>query len=91
MAEGGDNDFQPEESSQCCGILPYLNREDRSNLRNYKYVGGDTGFFYIHCWTPAANMTVKVCPKWLAPNMITLIGFCFMVGPFIWLFTAYGT
>jgi phosphatidylglycerophosphate synthase len=34
---------------------------------------------------------VKGCPKWLAPNMLTLIGFMFTVVPFIWLFIEYGT
>ena len=84
---GAEDDIQPS----CCGLLPYLDNEDRHNLREYKYIGGDAGILYVYCWSPLANWLVKMTPKWLAPNMLTLIGFVFTVGPFIWLFVGYGT
>jgi hypothetical protein len=68
-----------------------LDSEDRENLRNYKYVGGDNGILYKHCWSPLANWLVKGTPNWLAPNMLTIIGFVCTIGPFVWLFAAYGT
>jgi len=85
-----DDHFQPAESA-CCGLLPYLDKDDRQNLREYKYVGGDAGILYIHCWSPMATYLINGMPRWIAPNMITIIGFMFTIGPFIWLFVAYGT
>lgn len=60
-------------------------------MRNYKYYGGDDGILYKHCWSPLANKLVGGTPRWMAPNMLTIIGFIFTIGPFIWLFAAYGT
>ena len=36
-------------------------------------------------------MLVGCTPTSLAPNMLTLIGFAFTIGPYIWLVVAYGT
>jgi ethanolaminephosphotransferase len=49
-------------------------------LKSYKYSSVDKSFIsrYIlkHYW----NAFVEVLPMWLAPNMVTLLGFFFIIG-----------
>ncbi|KAI5780725.1 sn-1,2-diacylglycerol cholinephosphotransferase-like protein [Peziza echinospora] len=56
-----------------------LSYEALSNLKTYKYQAVDKSFIsnYIlkHYW----NWAVELLPLWLAPNAVTLIGFCFIL------------
>jgi hypothetical protein len=72
-------------------LLPYLNGEARENLRNYQYSGGDQGFVFKLFYNPFATWVVGFLPEWLAPNVITTIGFFFSFLPFGYLFYNYGT
>lgn len=59
-------------------------------MKQYKYAGGDTGILYRFFYNPVALKLVSYLPETIAPNLITLIGFLFTVGPFVLLFTVYG-
>ncbi|KAK9480324.1 hypothetical protein V1514DRAFT_194149 [Lipomyces japonicus] len=56
----------------------HIDSDALSNLRYYKYQSVDKSFIsrYIlnHYW----NFTAELMPLWLAPNVITLIGLCFI-------------
>jgi hypothetical protein len=69
----------------------YINDEAAENLRNYRYVGGDNGFSYPHCYSPLADWFVTLFPEWMAPNVITLIGFSFAMIVSIAGFAFWGT
>ena len=70
---------------------PYLNEEQRQNLKIYRYAGGDKGLMYVYFYNPVATKIVEYLPDTLAPNVITLVGFCFSTLPFIVLFGNFGT
>ncbi|EER39068.1 sn-1,2-diacylglycerol cholinephosphotransferase [Histoplasma capsulatum var. duboisii H88] len=60
-----------------------LSEDALSHLKTYKYSSVDKSFIsrYIlkHYW----NAFVELLPLWLAPNMVTLIGFMFIIGNLI--------
>ncbi|KAF1992601.1 Choline/ethanolaminephosphotransferase [Aulographum hederae CBS 113979] len=57
-----------------------VSQEALSHLKTYKYSSVDKSYIsrYIlkHYW----NAFVELLPLWLAPNMVTLLGFCFILG-----------
>ena len=57
----------------------------------YKYAGGDSGLVYIYFYNPVSKWLVDRIPESIAPNLITLIGFMFTLGPFLCAFIFYGT
>ncbi|TDL22620.1 Choline/ethanolaminephosphotransferase [Rickenella mellea] len=58
---------------------PYLSPQALSNLRYYKYSSVDLSpvskYVMVHWWNAAA----KPFPSWMAPNLITLTGFAFIL------------
>lgn len=59
---------------------PYLmlDAAQRSALKRYRYVGGDSSLIYKYLLSPLAQNCVDyLCPSWLAPNVITLGGLLF--------------
>jgi hypothetical protein len=56
--------------------MGYLSEEQLQNLRNYKYSGVDKSFVSRYILQPYWNRLVQLFPLWVAPNLITLIGFC---------------
>lgn len=46
---------------------------------------------YIYFYNPIATKVVNYLPEFLAPNVITLIGFMFSSLPFFVLFSNFGT
>ena len=72
-------------------LTPYLDEDMCSNLKLYKYAGGDKGYLYIYFYNPVATKVVSYLPETMAPNLVTLIGFIFSCLPFIVLFSFYGT
>ncbi|KAI9842369.1 MAG: hypothetical protein M1837_007289 [Sclerophora amabilis] len=56
-----------------------VSEEALSHLKTYKYSSVDKSLIsrYIlkHYW----NGFVELLPMWLAPNMVTLLGFCFIL------------
>ncbi|KAJ1927570.1 hypothetical protein IWQ60_002827 [Tieghemiomyces parasiticus] len=57
----------------------YIPEVDLPNLHKYKYSGTDKSllsrYVLCHYW----NNLVKVFPMWMAPNLITFLGFCFVL------------
>jgi len=70
---------------------PYLSKKQCEALNEYKYAGGCTGITFIWFYNPLANYLVNFFPEYVAPNVITLIGFIFSSMPFFVLFSQYGT
>ena len=54
---------------------PYVSNEYYDNLRNYKYKSADSSISYKYIISPLCNHLVKLFPKWVAPNVITISGF----------------
>jgi len=47
-------------------LTPYIKEAHLQNLRDYKYKGGDAGYFYIYFMSPLAQAIVNRLPRWLA-------------------------
>lgn len=57
-------------------------------LADYKYQGHDASILYEYVISPVCQwITDYLVPLWLAPNIITLVGFAFIVIPHIWIVT----
>jgi ethanolaminephosphotransferase len=53
-----------------------LTPEGEENLKKYKYSGGDASLLYKYIHSPFAQWAVdNIIPEWMAPNVITLLGF----------------
>lgn len=63
----------------------FISKEGESNLPNYKYSGTDKSILYKHVFSPTAEFVVQnFIPNWLAPNVITLVGFlCTLIPHFL--------
>ena len=72
-------------------LTPYIDEVGLKNIHEFKYAGGDTGYGYIYFWSPLAIWCVNRTPEFLAPNLITFVGFLFVLVPFVYTFTVYGT
>jgi len=59
--------------------MVYLSEEAIENLKEYKYVSGEYSFM-DRLFTPFWNFCVELLPKWLAPNLVTLIGLMLVIG-----------
>ncbi|XP_013191871.1 ethanolaminephosphotransferase 1 [Amyelois transitella] len=57
----------------------YLSREHLKGLDKYKYSAIDTSPLSNYVMHPAWNASVKFIPKWIAPNLLTFLGFVCMV------------
>ena len=68
-------------------LTPYMNQEQRENLKIYRYAGGDRGLAYVYFYNPVCSAIVEYLPDNLAPNLITLIGAIFATTPFFVLFS----
>ncbi|XP_065342656.1 ethanolaminephosphotransferase 1-like [Cloeon dipterum] len=68
--------------------MKYLTKEQLSGFEHYKYSSIDTSPLSIYVMHPFWNTVVKLCPRWVAPNLLTFVGFLFTVLNFI-LFSYY--
>ncbi len=57
----------------------FLDAQQRRALASYKYAGSDTSLIYQNLLSPLAQSCVDICPAWLAPNVITLLGLLFSI------------
>lgn len=55
--------------------MAILSSENRAALLRYKYKGSDASPIYNHILSPFAQRCVDLVPTWVAPNLITLVGF----------------
>lgn len=63
---------------------PEMYARDRADgLRAYRYRGIDKSPISKYILTPYWNWAVRLLPKWMAPNLVTLIGFMFIVAAFV--------
>lgn len=46
---------------------------------------------YVYFYNPLAMWLVARIPEWIAPNVITLLGFLFSAVPFVLIFVIFGT
>ncbi|KIW66944.1 hypothetical protein PV04_06224 [Phialophora macrospora] len=53
-----------------------LSDEAMAHLKTYKYQSVDKSWISNHILRHYWNAAVKLLPMWLAPNMVTLLGFC---------------
>lgn len=56
----------------------YISEDSLTGLKNYKYQSGEYSIM-DRVMTPFWEGCVKLLPLWLAPNMVTLIGFVFVI------------
>ncbi|XP_058801369.1 ethanolaminephosphotransferase 1-like [Phymastichus coffea] len=68
--------------------LEYLSQEHLSGFENYKYSSLDTSPLSVYIMHPFWNKVVQLCPRWVAPNLLTFAGFLFTVWNFI-MFSIY--
>jgi len=66
----------------------YLGDKVLTGFDSYKYSCKDTSPLSQYVMHPFWNQVVKICPMWVAPNLLTLVGFMFCVGHFL-LLTIY--
>ncbi|KAI0130089.1 CDP-alcohol phosphatidyltransferase-domain-containing protein [Xylariales sp. AK1849] len=60
--------------------MVYVRQEFLPNLKQYKYSGVDHSLVSKYVLKPFyTNVVIKCFPMWMAPNMITLTGFSFVV------------
>ncbi|XP_067620261.1 ethanolaminephosphotransferase 1 isoform X1 [Eurosta solidaginis] len=53
----------------------YLTKEQLNGFDNYKYSARDTSPLSVYVMHPFWNWVVKFFPRWLAPNVMTFLGF----------------
>uniref|UniRef100_A0A1I8PWB6 Ethanolaminephosphotransferase 1 n=1 Tax=Stomoxys calcitrans TaxID=35570 RepID=A0A1I8PWB6_STOCA len=53
----------------------YLDKEHLNGFDNYKYSARDTSPLSVYVMHPFWNWIVKFFPRWLAPNVMTFLGF----------------
>ncbi|XP_034942727.1 ethanolaminephosphotransferase 1-like [Chelonus insularis] len=68
--------------------VKYLNQDHLTGFENYKYSSLDTSPLSIYVMHPFWEKVIKICPTWIAPNLLTFSGFLFTVLNFV-LFSYY--
>jgi len=61
----------------------YLGREVLEGFDRYKYNCKDTSPLSKYVMHPFWNRTVLLCPTWVAPNLLTLVGFICCIGHYL--------
>lgn len=59
-------------------------------MKMHKYSGSDHGLAYVYFYNPVATRLVECLPDWIAPNLITFVGFLFTLVIFFPMFFVYG-
>ncbi len=58
--------------------MVFITREGLKQLKRYKYSGGEYSWLDKQM-NPFWYWCVDFLPMWMAPNLVTLIGFMFMI------------
>ena len=53
----------------------YISPKGERDLKKYKYSGGDSSYYFKFIVSPLAAAIVERLPRWLAPNLITILAF----------------
>ena len=56
-----------------------LSQQKLENLKYFKYRSTDDSLLYNKCMSPCLNKLVNYLPRWLAPNLITIISLSFNI------------
>jgi len=64
--------------------LHYISPQGLKNLRTYKYHGQDNSLVANHIMQPFWRKAVNFLPIWMAPNMVTLLGFLCIIMSYLW-------
>ena len=72
--------------STWCRTLPFFNEHAAYNLKRHGYSGSDEGLMYKWFYNPVANKLVTYLPDYIAPNLLTLIGFIHTIVPLFIMF-----
>lgn len=59
--------------------IEYLTKEQLAGFDKYKYSCIDTGLLSTYVMHPFWNWVVQFCPRSIAPNLLTFVGFLFTV------------
>ena len=70
--------------------MPYIKPEEEDNVRNHKHNAQVDGLYFKYVQNPMANYFVEFLPMWLAPNLVTLLGFQFCLLANVVMVTYYG-
>lgn len=57
----------------------YITKATLKGFDTYKYSCKDTSPLAVYVMHPFWNNCVKLCPRWIAPNLLTLSGFLFLI------------
>lgn len=63
--------------------VEYLTQEHLTGFENYKYSCVDTSPLSIYLTHPFWDKVVQFCPRWVAPNVLTFVGFLFTALNFV--------
>jgi len=69
---------------------PYIKPEHEENVRSHKYKGTVDSLYYQYIQSPLCDWIVAHLPMWVAPNVITLVGFFFNIGNYLLMIYLYG-
>lgn len=61
------------------------------NLKNHKYAGNDFGITWVYFYNPVAKWLVQFIPDWIAPNLITFVGFLHSIAAWALVYAFFGT
>lgn len=61
----------------------YISASGLDELKNYKYHGTDKSLIANYVMQPFWRYVVEFLPLWLAPNLVTLLGFFAIVGSYL--------
>ncbi|XP_073962832.1 ethanolaminephosphotransferase 1-like [Choristoneura fumiferana] len=61
----------------------YLRKEHLEGFDNYKYMAIDTSPLSVYVMHPFWNKVVEFVPRWVAPNLLTFLGFLLTVLDFV--------
>ncbi|KAG0180850.1 hypothetical protein DFQ28_000331 [Apophysomyces sp. BC1034] len=59
--------------------IDFPSQEQLANLKYYKYAAVDKSYITKYVLSHYWNWAITLCPTWIAPNLITLIGLIFML------------
>jgi len=71
-------------------VTPIVKPHQFDNVRNYRYKGLYLSIGYNYIIGPFCDWAVEFFPRWMAPNVITLIGFLVNLIPAFLLIYCYG-
>ncbi|XP_061723925.1 ethanolaminephosphotransferase 1-like [Cydia pomonella] len=61
----------------------YLSKDHLEGFDNYKYMAIDTSPLSVYVMHPFWNKVVELVPRWVAPNLLTFLGFLLTVLDFV--------